>query len=88
VATQETISFAHVNIAIDHMSGVELLSRPRQHLLDRLAFALRQLRTHPVQGAVRIHETKLSHSIVRVTSLTETTLNSASGPFRSDGIGI
>ena len=49
---------------------------------------LRQLRTHSVQGAVRIHETELSHSIVRVTCLTDTTLDSTIGLFRSDGIGI
>ena len=50
--------------------------------------SLRQLRTHSVQGAVRVHETELSHSVVGVTSLTETTLDSTTGPFRSDGIGI
>jgi hypothetical protein len=50
--------------------------------------SLRQLRTHSVQGAVRIHETELSHSVISVVNLTETTLYSATGPFRSDGIGI
>jgi hypothetical protein len=50
--------------------------------------ALRQLRTDSVQGAVRIHESELSHSVISVANLTETTLDSATGPFRSDGIGI
>lgn len=49
---------------------------------------LRQLRAHSVQGAVRIHETELSHSVVSVANFTETTLDSATGPFRPDGIGI
>jgi hypothetical protein len=61
---------------------------PGARWLCRRVRRLRQLRTHSVQGAVRIHETELSHSIVRVTSLTETTLDSATGPFRSDGVGI
>jgi hypothetical protein len=50
--------------------------------------SLRQLRTHSVQGAVRVHETELSRSVVSVANLTETTLDSATGPLRSDGIGI
>src|SRR5262245_58342747 len=50
--------------------------------------SLRQLRTPSVQGAVRVNETELSHSVVSVANLTETTLDSATGPFRSDGIGI
>ena len=41
-----------------------------------------------MQGAVRIHESELSHSVISVANLTETTLDSATGPFRSDGIGI
>ena len=36
-------------------------------------------RTHSVQGAVRIHETEVSLSVVRATSLTQTTLDSATG---------
>jgi hypothetical protein len=40
---------------------------------------------HSVQGAVRVHETELSYSVVRVANLTEMTLDSATGPFRSDG---
>ena len=50
--------------------------------------SLRQLRAHSVQGAVRVNETELSHSVVSVANLTETTLDSATSPFRSDGIGI
>jgi hypothetical protein len=41
-----------------------------------------------VQGAVRIHESELSHSVISVARLTETTLDSATGPFRADGISI
>ena len=40
--------------------------------------SLRQLRTHSVQGAVRIHESELSHSVISVARLTETTLDSVS----------
>ena len=50
--------------------------------------SLRQLRAHSVQGAVRVNETELSHSVVSIANLTETTLDSATSPFRSDGIGI
>ena len=55
---------------------------------DPVVGPLRQLRTHSVQGAVRIHESELSHSVISVARLTETTLDSATGPFRSDGISI
>ena len=41
-----------------------------------------------MQGAVRIYKTELPHSVFSVASLAETTLNSATGPFRSDGISI
>ncbi len=44
-------------------------------------------RTTPMQGAVRIHESELS-PFRSVARLTETTLDSATGPFRSDGISI
>jgi hypothetical protein len=41
-----------------------------------------------MQSTVRIHKTELPHSVLSIASLAETALNSATGPFRSDGIGI
>jgi Putative ATP-dependent Lon protease len=38
-----------------------------------------------MQGAIRIYKTELPHSVLSIASLAETTLNSATGPFRSDG---
>ena len=41
-----------------------------------------------MQGAIRVYKTELPHSVLSIARLAETTLNSAIGPFRSDGIGI
>ena len=41
-----------------------------------------------MQGAIRIYKTEFPHSVFSIASLAETTLNSATGPFRSKGIGI
>src|SRR5215472_17615526 len=70
------------------LKGSAMSPYPLESLILLGAFPLRQLRTHSVQGAVRIHESELSHSVISVARLTETTLDSATGPFRSDGISI
>jgi len=41
-----------------------------------------------MQGAIRIYKTELPHSVLSIARLAETTLNSATGPFRTEGIGI
>ena len=70
-----------------HPSFKEWHSRPASRR-DPIVGPLRQLRTHSVQGTVRIHESELSHSVISVARLTETTLDAATGPLRSDGISI